>query len=146
MEWPKRSVWLHFSKQTEDIAKCNKCGKLICCKGGCTSNMSKHLNQHDINLQQRSVFDVLWAPSPSATDPSLASAKTLLVCACTSLAHPLLSHETPFSLPVSREKTEECRIAGTTFLSKGLHPFTIAGSFVTIISVDKVKNRDKKSF
>jgi len=48
----KRSmVWMHF-KSIEDGGKCNHCNKNIPAKGGNTSNLMKHLLQHQINLRR----------------------------------------------------------------------------------------------
>ena len=38
------TVWLHFEEQDgTDTAKCNLCRKSFVYRGGCTSNLRKHL-------------------------------------------------------------------------------------------------------
>lgn len=70
----KRSrVWLHFTSKDADSAVCNKCSKVILCKGGNTSNLTKHLTTHGIFLKAEkcTVFDSLRDLTPStSTDAS----------------------------------------------------------------------------
>ena len=46
-------VWEHYDKcTTEDKAKCRKCGSIISCKGGTTSNLRGHLKaKHEIGVE-----------------------------------------------------------------------------------------------
>ncbi|KAK7904323.1 hypothetical protein WMY93_016930 [Mugilogobius chulae] len=58
-ERAKRSrVWLYFTKIDADNARCLKCNKTFSCKGGTTSNLSKHVAKiHGIQTERCTVFD-----------------------------------------------------------------------------------------
>ena len=49
------SVWKFFSKEKDEKAKCLKChNKVLCCKGGSTSGLIRHMQRiHNINLLKR---------------------------------------------------------------------------------------------
>ena len=70
-ERTKRSkVWLYFTRVDVDSARCHKCDKSFACKGGNTSNLSKHLAKvHHIQTEKCTVFDSL-ARSASPVLPS----------------------------------------------------------------------------
>ncbi|XP_030192974.1 zinc finger BED domain-containing protein 1-like isoform X1 [Gadus morhua] len=79
MDRKRRSkVWLHFNLKKDGFAQCNTCNKLITAKGGCTTNMIKHLRLlHGITINECSVFDALRrsrAPVASSTLDSQPSA------------------------------------------------------------------------
>ena len=47
-------VWKYFSKVNDENAKCNKCEKIIGCKGSSTSGLGRHLlSLHSINVNKR---------------------------------------------------------------------------------------------
>ncbi|CAL9704505.1 unnamed protein product [Knipowitschia caucasica] len=74
MDRRRRSkVWLYFSLKKDGLAQCNTCGKYISAKGGCTTNMKKHLRQlHGIQCgNECTVFDVMRrSPAPVASSTS----------------------------------------------------------------------------
>lgn len=41
-------VWLQFTKINDTSVKYATCKTIISCKGGCTTNMTKHLRDHDV--------------------------------------------------------------------------------------------------
>ncbi len=124
MDRGKRSkLWLHFVK-TEDKAKRNYCNKLICCKQGVPTNMTKHLRLvHRVVLKECTVSDSLHIPN--ADCPSIAGTSTSTITQN-------VVHETPFSLAskgkLTQEKTEECHRSITLLIVKGLHPFSVVDS------------------
>ena len=68
METVRRSkVWLNFTKINDKSARCNICKTIISCKGGCTTNMIKHLRAHGVQITECPVFDALRRPSSVAT-------------------------------------------------------------------------------
>ncbi|XP_057688140.1 uncharacterized protein LOC130913494 isoform X2 [Corythoichthys intestinalis] len=46
----RSKVWLNFTKKNDQSAQCNICNTAISCKGGCTTNMIKHLRLHGIKV------------------------------------------------------------------------------------------------
>jgi hypothetical protein len=45
-------VWKYFSKINSDTAQCNKCKKILKCKGSSTSSLSSHLKTHKISITE----------------------------------------------------------------------------------------------
>ncbi len=64
-------VWLHFNLKKDGLAQCNTCEKLVTAKGGCTTNMAKHLRLHGIIIKECTVFNSLRrSPAPVASSTS----------------------------------------------------------------------------
>ncbi|KAL3058039.1 hypothetical protein OYC64_010255 [Pagothenia borchgrevinki] len=53
----RSKVWIHFVRKDNGSAECNTCSKLISCKGGTTTNMTKHLRLHGIQIKECTVFN-----------------------------------------------------------------------------------------
>ncbi|XP_033979359.1 uncharacterized protein KIAA1958 [Trematomus bernacchii] len=72
MERTKRSkVWLNFTRLDLDNARCQMCNKNFACKGGNTSNLSKHLAKvHHIQWEKCTVFVSSSAVAPSTSNVS----------------------------------------------------------------------------
>ena len=73
-EGTRSEVWLNFTRLHVDNARCQKCNKSLGCKGGNTSNLSKHLSKvHHIQTEKCTVFDCL---SSSSVVPSTSNVST----------------------------------------------------------------------
>ncbi|KAJ4934606.1 hypothetical protein JOQ06_007392 [Pogonophryne albipinna] len=134
-------VWIHFVRKDNGSAECNTCSKLISCNGGTTTNMTKHLRLHGIQIKECTVFN-LFRQSPSASQPpsssavvpaqptpSAPSAEPSQSVATTAQANkPVPARVNPFTLAakgkMTVEKREECHRKVTAFVVKRLHPFS----------------------
>ncbi|XP_037548893.1 E3 SUMO-protein ligase ZBED1 [Nematolebias whitei] len=70
-EWrrpPRSKVWLNFNRRTAQSAQCKTCSKFISCKGGCTTNMMKHLRVHGIEITPCTVICALRRPASSRSN------------------------------------------------------------------------------
>ncbi|KAJ4944584.1 hypothetical protein JOQ06_013127 [Pogonophryne albipinna] len=54
----RSKVWIHFVRKDNGSAECNTCSKLISFKGGTTTNMTKHLCLHGIQIKECTVFNL----------------------------------------------------------------------------------------
>ncbi|KAJ2946728.1 hypothetical protein O0L34_g12787 [Tuta absoluta] len=68
-------VWNHFKKKGLDKAQCNRCPKILCCKGSSTSGLARHLLMvHNINIKEQ--FDQSNDETSSKTTSNSASSPT----------------------------------------------------------------------
>ncbi|XP_034093328.1 zinc finger BED domain-containing protein 1-like isoform X2 [Gymnodraco acuticeps] len=150
MSGRRSKVWLHFVRKDNGSAECNTCSKRISSKGGNTTNMTKHLRLHGIQIKECTVFN-LFRQSPSASQPPSSSAvvpaqptpstpsaepsqsdeslRSRSCAATTAQAKkPVPARVNPFTLAakgkMTVEKCEECHRKVTAFVVKRLHPFS----------------------
>ncbi|XP_054476597.1 uncharacterized protein LOC129108719 [Anoplopoma fimbria] len=134
----RSKVWLNFTKINDKSARCNICKTIISCKGGCTTNMIKHLRGHGVQITECPVFDALRRPSSVATS---STASTSAASTSGSDPHPSTALSairleiatvsqavTPFTLTskgkMSVQQVQECHRKVTAFIVKRLHPFS----------------------
>ncbi|CAL8310294.1 unnamed protein product [Boreogadus saida] len=132
----RSKVWLSFTKINDKSARCNICKTMISCKGGCTTNMIKHLRGHGVQITECPVFDTLRRPSTSSTASTSAASTS-----GSDPPHPITALSairpeiatvsqavTPFTIAskgkMSVEQVQECHRNVTAFIVKRLHPFS----------------------
>ncbi|KAG2456857.1 TNR19 factor, partial [Polypterus senegalus] len=94
----KRSrVWLYFTAKDINSAACNKCLKVIMCKGGNTSNLMKHMASHGVFLKAEkcTAFDNLQQD----ITPSTSTAGVVPVLGVSNIQEP--EEESPAPSPAS---------------------------------------------
>lgn len=94
------------------------------CKSGCTSNLTKYLMQHRIDVKDCIVFDVLQSPSLYIlSQPQQHHTDTFSN----------VSGDAPFSQTImgklTKGKNMDCHRVVTTYVVKGLYAFSLVKSF-----------------
>ncbi|CAL8258573.1 unnamed protein product [Arctogadus glacialis] len=129
----RSKVWLNFTKINDKSARCNICKTIISCKGGCTTNMIKHLRGHGVQITECPVFDALRRPSSTAStsaastsgsDPHPSTALSAIRPEIATVSQAV----TPFTIAskgkMSVQQVQECHRKVTAFIVKRLHPFS----------------------
>uniref|UniRef100_A0A2H1VGJ8 SFRICE_004208 n=1 Tax=Spodoptera frugiperda TaxID=7108 RepID=A0A2H1VGJ8_SPOFR len=55
------SVWKYYSRNSDkNCAQCNICQNVLCCSGGTTTGLRKHLSsKHDIHIEKREAYQFI---------------------------------------------------------------------------------------